>query len=133
MIYQLEATKDQFELILKSLDFYSRIQMGQVSELANPSIIPLPSADYAELEEKINIIKKAMFPELEEHEYFSVQSKKIPDTIKQTIDMIEVIKYQFKLAMPPTATTELDINKLKKPYHWSSEQELVKFKQKEQE
>jgi hypothetical protein len=119
--YILEIDEDQLKHISKSLDFYARIQMGQVSEFANPYMVPLPNADYIDVETKLKELKEHMFPDLPADAYYSVKSKHISDDIRQMIDIFEVIKYEM--------ITEED-DKFK-PFHWSSEKDLPKLTSKE--
>jgi len=107
--YNLELDKKQLELIMKSLDFYSRIQMGQVSELVNPFVLPLPDANYDDVEELIIELKKAMFPNLDTNSYYAIKSNHIPDSTRQMIDIMEVIRYN------------LNDKNGDRPYQWSNE------------
>ena len=120
--YNLEASDKQLELIVRALDFYSRVQMGQVSELTNPYAIPLPDADYSDVETKVSDLKKTMFPDLDEKSYYSLKSKKLPDTVRQAVDLMETINYEM--------TDQVEGIKSNKPFHWSSEMDLVKIKKK---
>ena len=107
--YNLELNEKQIELIMKSLDFYSRIQMGQISELVNPFVLPLPDANYDNVEELISKLKKTMFPNLELDSYYAIKSNHIPDSTRQMIDIMEVIRYN------------LNDKKGTRPYQWSNE------------
>lgn len=132
MKYQLTLEKEQLEVISKALDLFARVQMGQVSELTNPYLIPLPDADYANVEEKIIELKKSMFPELPEKSYYSIKSSHVSDTTRQAVDIYEVIKHQIALdeyTQPPEDPDKKPTgNVFKNPFHWSSEQELPQIK-----
>ena len=121
--YTIEANDVQLELMMKALDFYSRIQMGQLSELTNPYIIQLPDADYSDVDEQLLKLKKSMFPELDDRTFYSIKTKKIPDTIRQTVDILDVIRY--KLAWDKTLEEAPKGMKYDKPPHWSNEQDLI--------
>lgn len=124
--YQLDASKEQFELIIKALDFYSRVQMGQVSELTNPYYLPLPDADYSDVEKKVLDLKKSMFPDLDDKSYYSIKSKKLPDSIRQSVDLMDIIRY--RLYLDSTSEDKLENIQYQKPYHWSNEVDLAKIK-----
>ncbi len=111
--YTIQVDKDQIELIAKALDFFSRIQLGQISELVNPYMVPLQKADYKLVTEQLTSLKSTMFPELPENAYYSIKSKKVPDNIRQIIDIYESIKYVLS-----------EENDKKNLFHWSSEKEL---------
>jgi hypothetical protein len=124
--YIININVAQLELIMKALDFYSRIQMGQLSELANPYIIQLPESDYAEIDKQLLKLKKIMFPELDDKTFYSIKTKKIPDTIRQTVDILDVIRYRLAW---DTNTEETPTGmKYNKPIHWSNEHELITIK-----
>ena len=53
--YTLEVDSEQLKHISKALDFFARIQTGQVSELVNPYMLPLPDADYKEVSNEIKM------------------------------------------------------------------------------
>lgn len=127
MNYLLEVDEEQLKHISKALDFYARIQMGQVGELVNPYMVPLPNADYTDVEIKVKDLKASMFPDLPENAYFSVKSKQIPDTIRQMVDIFEVIKHQLII---DANTAQEEIENLK-PFHWSTEKELPNLRKVE--
>ena len=124
--YQIEATEAQLELIMKALDFYSRIQMGQVSELTNPFAIQLPDADYSQVDEQLLKLKKSMFPALDAKTFYSIKTKKIPDSIRQLVDILDVIRH--KLAWDKLIEEEPKGMQYAKPIHWSYEIDLIKIK-----
>lgn len=121
--YILELDKDQLKHISRALDFFARIQTGQISELVNPYMVPLPNADYKEVETLLTELKHQMFPDLPEGAFYSIKSKHIPDNVRQMIDIFEVIKQQLMLDNDNIEIDEKDI----KPFHWSSEKELPKL------
>ena len=125
--YILELDEDQLKHIAKALDFYARIQTGQLSELVNPYMVPLPNSDYTDVDEKVNALKKSMFPDLPDGAYYSIKSSYIPDEVRQIIDIYEVIRYHFILN-----NENIDIEKEKKlkPINWSSEKTLPVLKKK---
>ncbi len=114
--YNLEIDEDQLKYISKALDFYARINTGQLSELSNPYMITLPEADYQDIEILLKGLKKIMYPDLPENAFYSIRSKLISDEIRQIIDIYEVIRHGID-------TTE---NK-RKPIQWSSEKEPPKI------
>ena len=124
--YQIEATEAQLELIMKALDFHSRIQMGQVSELTNPYSIPLPNADYDDVTTQILELKKLMFPDLDAKAYYSIKSKILSDDIRKEVDILDVIRHQ--LAWDKTTEEKPEGIQYKKPMNWSNESELIKIK-----
>lgn len=126
MKYNLTLDKEQLDVLQKSLDLYARIQMGQLSQLTNPYLIPLPDADYSQVEDTLKELKTKMFPELPENSYYSIKSKKIADPIRQAVDILEVINH--RLAWDNfTPTDEYDKpvgEQFKNPFHWSSDMDL---------
>lgn len=123
--YILEATEEQFQIINKALDLFVRIQMGQISELTNPFIIPLPDADYSDVSAKIIELKKSMFPELSSDSYYSIKSKKLPDTVRQAVDIFEVIRHRLAMDNLPENTTDKPVGvQYEKPFNWSNEMPL---------
>lgn len=123
--YTVELNSEQLELVMKALDFYSRIQMGQVSELTNPFVIQLPNADYSNVDDQLLSLKKSMFPELDAKTFYSIKTKKIPDTIRQTVDILDVMRH--KLAWDNTTEEKPTGIKYNKPIHWSNEHDLIKI------
>ncbi len=118
--YTLEVDSEQLKHISKALDFYARIQTGQVSELVNPYMVQLPDADYKEVDEMLKTLKKRMFPELPEGAFYSIKSKHISDQTRQMIDIFEVIKYQIMSESDSKEVVEKNV----KPFHWSVEKPL---------
>jgi hypothetical protein len=124
--YTLTLETEQLQVLVKSLDLYARIQMGQVSQLTNPYLIPLPDADYTDVEDKLLELKKAMFPELPEKSYYSIKSKKVADPVRQAVDMLEVINHRLAWDnFTPTDEHDKPVGEVyKNPFHWSSEIDL---------
>ncbi len=118
--YTLEVDSEQLKHISKALDFYARIQTGQVSELVNPYMVPLPDADYKEVDELLKTLKKQMFPELPEGAFYSIKSKHISDQTRQMIDIFEVIRYQLMSESDSPEVVEKNV----KPFHWAAEKPL---------
>lgn len=112
--YLLELDEDQLQLVSQALDFFARIQTGQISELVNPYMVPLPDADYKEVEALVLSLKQQMFPLLPEKAYYSIRSKHIPDTVRQMIDIYESIRFHSG-------------DEKQKPFNWSSEKRLPKI------
>lgn len=109
--YSIELDIEQLELIKKSLDFFARMNLGQLSELSNPYMITLPDAEYSDISEQLQNLKNTMFPNLPEKSYYSIKSKMISDDIRQVVDIFETINY----AVSPEKN---------KPWHWSTEKNL---------
>lgn len=120
-MYILKLDKEQLQHISKALDFYARIQTGQVSELVNPYMVPLPNADYKDVSETVKTLKKHMFPDLPDGAYYSIRSKHISDAVRQMIDIYEVIRYQFLMESEEKSEEK---EKQLKPVNWSSEKKL---------
>lgn len=120
--YILEVDEDQLKLISKALDFYARIQTGQISEITNPYMVPLPDADYSNVEKLMCELKTVMFPNLPADAFYSIKSKQIPDEVRQMVDIYEVIRHQLILNKSDEEKTEKE--KLSRPFNWSSEKQL---------
>ncbi len=133
MKYNLLVDEHQLQIIMKALDMYARIQMGQVHELSNPFTFPAAVADYSELDKKLNEVKQIMFPELENSSYYAIHSKKIPDEPRQAVDLIEVIRHQIAWDNLSEEDREKGTHPIgvqyDNPFHWSSEQELAEISQ----
>lgn len=118
--YTLEVDNEQLKHISKALDFFARIQTGQVSELVNPYMVPLPDADYKEVDVLLKDLKKQMFPELPEGAFYSIKSKYISDQVRQMIDIFEVIRHQLMMDSDNQEVVEKNI----KPFHWATDKPL---------
>lgn len=118
--YTLEVDSEQLKHISKALDFYSRIQTGQLSELVNPYMVSLPEAEYKEVDKILKELKKQMFPNLPDGAFYSIKSKHISDSVRQMIDIFEVIRYNII-----TNSDNLELSdKVSKPFHWASDKPL---------
>ena len=124
--YNLILENEQLQVLTKALDLYARIQMGQVSQLTNPYLIPLPDADYSDVDTKLLELKKAMFPELPEKSYYSIKSKKVADPVRQAVDILEVINHRLAWDnFTPTDEHDKPVGDVfRNPFHWSSELDL---------
>lgn len=120
MKYNLTVDSEQLQHIAKALDFYTRIQLGQLSELTNPYMLPLQDTDYETVKLLIKELKQQMFPELPEDKYHSIRSKKANDDLRQIVDIYETIRYTL-------AQETKEPNNIPKPYHWSGEKDLPKL------
>lgn len=109
--FKIELDEEQLTIIQKSLDFYSRINLGQLTELTNPYMVSLPDANYNNIEDLLMNLKTQMFPTLPEKSYFSIRSKQISEPIRQAVDIFETINY----VLNPEKN---------KPFHWSTEKDL---------
>ena len=125
-MYQLEASEAQLKLIIKALDFYSRVQMGQVSELTNPFSLPLENADYTDVDKKVSDLKQSMFPDLDSNSYYAIKSKKLPDSVRQSVDIMEVLRH--RLSWDNTTEESPTGIQYQKPFQWSNELPLVSIK-----
>lgn len=117
--YRLLVDDSQLNHISKALDFYARIQMGQISEMVNPYMVPLPSCNYDEITPLITELKTKMFPDLPKNAYYSIKSSQLSDEVRQMVDIYEVIRFQL-IADNETELKENDM----KPFNWSSEKLL---------
>jgi len=114
--YVLEVDEEQLKYIAKTLDFFARIQTGQLSELSNPYMVTLPEADYNDVDLLLQTLKKIMYPNLPETAFYSLKSKAISDDIRQIVDIYEIIRFCID--------TKED---KRKPIQWSSEREPPKI------
>jgi len=122
--FSLELDVEQLMLVSKAVDFFARIQTGQISEMINPYMVALPNADYTDIEKKIIDLKHSMFPELPENAHYSIRSKQLSDTVRQMIDIHEVIKFTI---LPPSTEEDQD-NRPRRPFQWSTEKQLPTIK-----
>jgi hypothetical protein len=116
--YILKLNEKQIEILKKSLDFISRLQIGQISEIRDTFNSPLSDRINEEnknsLRENLIKIKKDLFPELhEENAYFSIYNKqKSPENARIAYDIYQVIRYTLAYDKNPKGGTTVDFNEV---------------------
>jgi hypothetical protein len=91
---QLTMTESQANTIMKALDFYSRVGMGQLKEIKN--VIEYFNKDWDKadiVDDHIIAIKEVYFPELSRDGYYGIFGSDTPEESKISWDLIQVIRY----------------------------------------
>ena len=72
----LTLNESQADVLIDALDFYSRILMGQIGEIT--TIFPYGSITRnARVDSLISMLKREMFPELEDGSYFAAHEPRV--------------------------------------------------------
>lgn len=92
---QLTMTEAQAQTIMNALDFYSRVGIGQVSEMKKvmeENFNKIWNLD-STVDPHIEAVKKIYFPELSEGGYHSIFSSLAHEESKISWDLIQVIRH----------------------------------------
>ena len=97
---KIEVDEQQARVILKALDLYGRIHMGQLDEIY--SVLRNDGKDMGvgrnEFEYEFCKLKKLLFPELEHRYSYHAIGGNIPEGPKVAYDMIQVIRNKMAWA-----------------------------------
>ena len=126
MKVSIEVSEEQAKLILKALDFYGRIQLGQLEELlsfSSPIRDRLISKDLTESRFLLDKIKKDIFG-LESNSFFSIMNKnEVPEEARLGYDMIQVLRNKIAYANKPEGGITVDFDS---PMQTSLDNNLIK-------
>lgn len=95
--YKLIITERQSELIMQSLDLFSRLSIGQIQRLNDISWVKNKKGwERKASEGNLKKIQKQLFPKLTglNHSY-GIHSKDIPDKTREIYDIYKVMMYEF--------------------------------------
>ena len=82
------VNEKQMKIIIRALDLYSRLMMGQVKELSD-----LWDKREPVVFEALRFLKKAVFPELSLDSYYGITSMAIPEEPKISFEMLRVMEH----------------------------------------
>ena len=126
MKVNIEVSEEQAKLILKALDFYGRVQLGQLEELlsfSSPIRERLSSKDLTESRFLLDKIKKDIFG-LESNSFFSIMNKnEVPEEARLGYDMIQVLRNKIAYANKPEGGITVDFDS---PMQTSLDNNLIK-------
>lgn len=127
---KLKINETQAKTIIKALDLYSRLQMGQIHELGTPYSGPftkqIEKADKEKLEDILNELKQTLFPELSQGAFYGIFSQEVPDEAKISYDMIQVIRNHLAWKNNPKGGITVDFDQPLK----SSKEPLIEILEK---
>ena len=83
----LEISEKQMDIMLAALDLYSRVRMGQYSDLPNSK------NKYMTPSEDANLIKRILMPELDWNAFYGIHSEKISDDARIAWDIQQVMRH----------------------------------------
>ena len=111
-MYSLKLNEEQLNVVMKALDLYSRLQMGQVEELINPFSSPFSNrfVDRENVEKAVSVLKKEYFPELTRDSYNGIFSDKTPETSKIAYDIIQVVRNRLAYDKNPSGGFTVDFD-----------------------
>ncbi len=92
MKFTLELSEKQMTIMLSALDLYSRVHLGQYTDLPNNN---RESQSWPTRIEDANVIKKILFPDLPPNGYYGIHSDEISDNARISWDLQQVIRYNF--------------------------------------
>ncbi len=87
MKLSLEISEKQMDIMLAALDLYSRVRLGQYTDLPNSEnkyMTPFEDADE---------IKRILMPELKGNAYYGIHSEKISDDARVAWDIQQVMRH----------------------------------------
>lgn len=94
MKYSLNITKQQAEIIIKALDLYSRIGMGQIIEVLDHHTNRIKPEQAIIIYNKLNEIKP-MLTGLPTNSYYSISSDQISNNYRIAYDLQQVIRHRL--------------------------------------
>lgn len=114
--FSLEINSAQAKIIVEALDFYSRIQSGQLSELTNVCSGPLQQLITIEqsedAEQLLGPIKKILFPNLQGQFYGITNKIDLPDSARVSYDIKRVIRGALAWDRKPEGDITVDFDKI---------------------
>ena len=110
--FTLEITAEQGEILVKALDFYSRIGIGQIGEVDNmlnmdPHV--REEASHNAVRNALDFVKRELFG-FEPGQSFGIFHGKVPERYKAAWDLQQVIRYVLAWAANPKGGTGVNFN-----------------------
>lgn len=130
--WSLEINHEQALVLKNALDFYSRIQMGQLEEVYHVAVMALnkyKSVSREDMDRAVRQLKKVLFPELMENSSHGIHSEKINDLARVAWDLQQVIRNRLAFDLHPPENDQLPWNvDYDTPQQSSSKVRLAKMK-----
>lgn len=118
--YTLEVSEKQAEILVKALDLYTRIGIGQFEEILS---LHRESDSFQnnqnQVERLVSELKRTILG-LEPNSSFGIQSKKVPDQYRVASDMVGMIRYTLLKDQPETPMSKMSIFR-DYPLRWGDE------------
>lgn len=108
---QLEMNANQASIIIKALDLYSRLGIGQIDEIKTTMDVTFRRRDplnNAEVDSHLTALKELYFPELRGKSYYGIFCGKAPEKSKIAWDLIQVIRYAMAWERSPSGGFTVD-------------------------
>lgn len=100
--WTLTADERQFRIIVKALNLFSRLLMGQIEELDNffrwescGNNLRVDPNNYEAITQLVEALKPLIFPELPIKGSYGIHSPEISDESKIAFDLIQVIRHRL--------------------------------------
>ena len=112
--YKIELDEEQLNVIQESLDFYSRIGMGQFNEMIGPKYSDFQerlrlNGDYVEAEVLIRQLKKKLTG-LDHNQFYSIASPRSPRYCKIAWEIYQTFRYRISWDRNPSGGTTTNYN-----------------------
>lgn len=103
--FVLELTELQAELLVKALDLYSRIGIGQIGEVHNiltlePHTNPPGEHTYQGIKNALDFVKRELFG-FESGASFAMHNSKVPEKFRVAWDLQQVIRHKLAWTANP--------------------------------
>jgi len=95
--YNLIITERQAQRIIKALDLWTRLSVGQMNELNEITFEKDEKGFNVKASQKtLELLQKEMFPSLGNlNASYGIHSPKLPDEIREGYDIFKVMMYEF--------------------------------------
>lgn len=122
----IELNNNQLQLIQRALDFYSRVGIGQFTEIKDHPTFERHlykqcevdgKTDYSEyhrlrdeVDEQLNVARNMLYNEftMSHNGSWGIYNPKVDDSCREAFEMIQVIRHEFWKANPKRSSVTVD-------------------------
>ena len=106
---KVEMSEEQAFVVLRALNLYSRLSIGQIEEITEVSKTP-EIRNENEVKDVINKLKVFLFPELSFGSFYSIAGSGTSESAKESWDIYQSIRYKLYWALYPEGGIQVYFN-----------------------
>jgi hypothetical protein len=111
-MYTVKLSDKQAQIVVKALDFYSRILCGQLEELS--SILCTPRNSYEDCRFEISKLKDLLFPDLQGASSYGICGNKAPYDAQVAYDILQSLRHCMAWTNYPKGGIQVDFDNVYK-------------------
>ena len=123
--YKVILNEKQIEILVESLDLYSRLPSGQFDEIFFKMLGLGKLTNRTEFEKISKQLKELYFPELSENEFYGIHQDSVSEDARIGFDMIQVLRHKLSWDKEPEGGITVNFHE---PMKTSTKENLIEIK-----